>query len=57
MVREQLLVKQEDLGSIPAQTKWFISSQALVVGKINGSRHDKLCDLAYPCRQKERKDF
>ena len=47
---EQSLVKQEDQGSVPAQTKCFLFSlRALEVGK-NGSIHDKLLDLAYPCR-------
>ena len=38
------IVKQEDLGSIPAQTKWFFfSPRVLEVEKINGFRHNKLC--------------
>ena len=48
---ERLPVKQEDLGLIPPQTKcFFFSPWAQELGKINGSRHDKLCDIAYPCR-------
>ena len=46
---EWLLVMQEDLGLIPAQTKWFLLLSGKGGRKINGSRDDKLRDLAHPC--------
>ena len=47
---ELSLVKQEDLGSIPVQDQMVF---LLGHSKINGCRHNKLRDLAYPCRLKK----
>ena len=45
---EQLLVKQEDLGLIPAQTKWCFFSDIRRLEKIDPDTI-QLCDLANPC--------
>ena len=45
LVVRAVVCEQDDLGSIPAQTKWFFSCQAYEIVKINGSRHDELYDL------------